>query len=86
MVKVLTNKCIVAAFLAGPALGLGCIDSADDRGGATDRSGEIGEIVENLLAAGFSEEDIEIREGEVVEGGHRLAGREEQVFVDGEST
>lgn len=76
---------LIVGHLASSMLVLGCANSGDDYDEVEDRNAE---IVENLLAAGFSEDDIEIRESEladVVDGELAIGEPEPQVFVDGDT-
>ncbi len=66
------------------ALAVGCVESADDEGVATDN--RIAEITENLVAAGYSEDRIEIIDFEdsVSVVGVQAIGEGPQVYLDGE--
>lgn len=87
----MNNRAVVAGFLSMCiSLSAGCADGGDDHDDVEDRNGE---IVENLLAAGFSAEEIEVREaaafaeladGELALVDPELGELELQVFVDGD--
>lgn len=69
-----------AICLASTTLTPGCADSDDDYVDVEDRNAE---IIENLLEAGFSEDDIVVRESEVIDD-MVLAEPQLQVFVEGD--
>ncbi len=81
----LGNK-ITLALASALALGLGCAMEADDEGTFADRSDEIAEITDNLLAAGCSEDDIEIVENErsIAVNGVEVVPAGPQVYVGGD--
>lgn len=81
MVTNVAKKHVLAVCLAGSTLALGCGESGDDHLGVDGRNAE---IIDNLLEAGFSADDIEIRDSEVVDGDQRLGMAAPQVFVDGD--
>lgn len=76
-----TKNFVRSVAIAGSMLAFGCAETSDDGGPVEDRNAE---IVENLLAAGFSEDDIEIREDRLV-GADLVLADGLQVFVDGDT-
>ena len=75
------------ALVLASTLAVGCVAEADDEIVQEEaRQTEIDEIVENLLAAGYTEEDIEIIEVEdsIVLDGVPLLELGSQVFVEGD--
>ncbi|MEM9454416.1 MAG: M57 family metalloprotease [Myxococcota bacterium] len=72
---------LFSIFLGGVILAAGCSDSGDDYDDIDERNAE---IVENLIEAGFSEEDIDVREASVFGEELTLIESEMQVFVDGD--
>ena len=77
------------AFTKGLAFGLigtlslfSCTEENDD---ITDLDARNAEIIDNLLAAGFDPEDIEIREAEQVGPDSVLGDPDLQVFIDGDT-
>jgi len=71
-----TSSLLTTYLVAGS---LGCIVEDDELTGIDERNAE---IVENLLAAGYSEDDIEIRDDELLVDDHLEAGQ--FVFVEGD--
>lgn len=71
---------LLAAFVACSATG--CSESGDDYDVVEDRNAE---IVANLLDAGFSEDEIEVREALSVDDQGVLGEPQLQVFVDGDT-
>jgi len=74
-------KATMLSMCLGSMLALGCGESADDHDDIDSRNAE---IVDNLLAAGFAEDEIEIRESLVLDAEQRLV-TEEVVLVDGDT-
>lgn len=81
VVENVAKTCFLAVCLTGSAVGLGCAEDGDDLGDPEERTAE---IIDNLVEAGYSEDDIEIRESELFDGDLTLGEREPQVFVDGD--
>lgn len=82
MVNRVAKTGFVSIFLTSMALAVGCADnSGDDYDEIDERNAE---IVDNLIEAGFSEDDIEIREAPVVGTDLILNESELQVFVEGD--
>lgn len=77
--KRIANQYILVVGLAGSALAWGCATDDDD---VDERNAE---IIDNLVAAGFPLEDIEIRETELVDDELTQAGPEPRVFVNGDN-
>lgn len=75
------------ALVLASVLAVGCAEGADDEvEGTQDRDAELAEITENLLAAGYTEEDIEIVEmsDTIVVDGKVVMQEGPQVMVGGD--
>ncbi len=76
------QKHVLSVCLAGSMLAIGCGEVEGDKGSIEERNAE---IVDNLLAAGFAEDDIEIRDAQLVGADLVIGELEAQVFVDGDT-
>lgn len=81
MVKNVAKIGFLSLCFAGSGLATGCADSGDDYDDIEERNAK---IVENLLDAGFSEEDIVIRESDALDGELGVLEPQLQVFLDGD--
>jgi hypothetical protein len=80
-----TRAGLVFSCLLASTLATGCLEHGEPNDDVTERNAK---IVENLLEAGFSPQDIELRESEPaainVDGELQLGAPQMQVFVDGD--